>query len=208
MVLSRPSRSWLLHPLVKPLLWGLLLAPLCWLVYGTTTNTLGANPAEALIRALGDWTLRLLCLALAITPLRVLTRTPALARFRRLVGLFVFFYAVLHALAYAVFDMGLEAADIADDVRTRPFILVGVLAWVLLALLAATSFQQAIRWLGAGRWQMLHRAVYAVAGLSILHFFWMRSGKNNFAEVILYGSVLLILLGWRGWHYWQQRRRL
>ena len=196
----------LLHRAAKPVLFALALLPFAWLFYAAAADQLGANPAEALIRSLGDWTLRFLCLALAVTPLRVLTHTPALARFRRMVGLWVFFYAVLHLLAYAVFDMELDVTEMLLDVVKRPFILVGTLALVLLALLAATSFNGAIRWLGAKRWRALHRAVYAVAALSVLHFFWMRAGKNDFAEVALYAAVLALLLGWRVQQAWQARQ--
>ena len=199
-------KSALLHPGAKPVVFMLALLPFAWLFYAAASDQLGANPAEALIRSLGDWTLRFLCLALAITPLRVLTQTPALARFRRMVGLFVFFYAVLHLLGYAVFDMELDVGEMLLDVVKRPFILVGTLALVLLALLAATSFNGAIGWLGAKRWRALHRAVYAVAVLSVLHFFWMRAGKNDFAEVALYAAVLALLLGWRVQQAWQARQ--
>ena len=200
------AKSALLHPAAKPAVFVLALLPFAWLFYAAASDQLGANPAEALIRSLGDWTLRFLCLALAITPLRVLTHTPALARFRRMVGLWVFFYAVLHLLAYAVFDMELDVTEMLLDVVKRPFILVGTLALVLLALLAATSFNGAIGWLGAKRWRALHRAVYAVAVLSVLHFFWMRAGKNDFAEVALYAAVLALLLGWRVQQAWQARQ--
>ena len=196
----------LLHRAAKPVLFALALLPFAWLFYAAAADQLGANPAEALIRSLGDWTLRFLCLALAVTPLRVLTHTPALARFRRMVGLWVFFYAVLHLLAYAVFDMELDVTEMLLDVVKRPFILVGTLALVLLALLAATSFNGAIGWLGAKRWRALHRAVYAVAVLSVLHFFWMRAGKNDFAEVALYAAVLALLLGWRVQQAWQAQQ--
>ena len=196
----------LFHRAAKPVLFALALLPFAWLFYAAAADQLGANPAEALIRSLGDWTLRFLCLALAVTPLRVLTHTPALARFRRMVGLWVFFYAVLHLLAYAVFDMELDVTEMLLDVVKRPFILVGTLALVLLALLAATSFNGAIGWLGAKRWRALHRAVYAVAVLSVLHFFWMRAGKNDFAEVALYAAVLALLLGWRVQQAWQARQ--
>ena len=198
-------RKILLHPAAKPLVFVLCLLPLAWLVYAAAFNALGANPAEALIRATGDWTLRALCLVLAITPLRVLTATPQLARFRRMLGLFVFFYGLLHLLSYAWFDMGLEFADIVRDIIKRPFILVGSLALLLLGLLAATSFNRAIKAMGGKRWQALHRSVYAVAGLALLHFFWMRAGKNDFAEVAVYAVILGTLLGWRAW---QRLRRL
>ena len=189
----------LLHPAAKPLVWVMCLLPLVWLIYGAASNNLGANPAEALIRATGDLALRFLCLVLAVTPLRVLAGLPALARFRRLLGLFMYAYLWLHLLSYAWFDMGLDLADIARDIAKRPFILVGFSAFVLLTPLAMTSFNRAIKTLGARRWQLLHRAVYAVAGLAILHFFWMRAGKNNFAEVLVYAAILGALLGWRLW---------
>lgn len=199
-------RKLLLHPAAKPAVFVLCLLPSVWLVYGAAFDRLGANPAEALIRATGDWTLRALCLALAITPLRVMTATPQLARFRRMLGLFAFFYATLHLLSYGWFDMGFEVSDIARDVVKRPFILVGFMALVVLALLSATSFNRAIKALGARRWQALHRAVYAAAALALLHFWWMRSGKNDFAEVAVYGAIVGTLLGWRVWHRWRPAR--
>lgn len=187
----------LLHPAAKPLVFVAALLPLAMLFHGAFTDTLGPNPAEALIRGTGDWVLRLLCLALAITPLRVWSGQAAFARFRRMLGLFAFFYAVLHFLAYAWLDMGFDAAAIARDIPKRPFALVGFAAFVLLIPLAATSFNRAIKALGAARWQQLHRTVYAIALLGLLHFFWMRAAKNNFAEVAVYATIIAVLLGWR-----------
>lgn len=187
----------LLHPLAKPALFLACLLPFTWLFHGAVTNGLGANPQEHLIRSTGDWTLRFLCLTLAVTPLRVTTGMPALARFRRMLGLFTYFYVVLHLVAYSVFDKELAWAEIAKDIAKRPFILVGFTAFVLLTPLAATSFNRAVKALGARRWQALHKLVYAIAGLAILHFFWMRAGKNDFAEVAVYAAVLATLLGWR-----------
>jgi len=195
----------LLQPATKPLLFVLALGPIGFLVYAVIARALGPNPAEALIRGLGDWTLRFLCLTLAVTPLRQWTGWHALARLRRMLGLFTFFYATLHFLAYTWFDMGFVWADIARDIVKRPFILVGTTAALLLVPLAATSFNGAIRRLGAARWQLLHRLVYAVAGLAILHFYWMRAAKNNFAEVGVYAAVLGVLLGWRAWKAWGPR---
>jgi len=191
-----PAKA-LLHPAAKPLLFVAALVPFAWLMYGAATDNLGANPAEYLIRATGDWTLRFLCLTLAVTPLRVITGTPTLARFRRMLGLFVYFYVVLHLLSYSWFDMGLEFNDIARDIAKRPFILAGFSGFVLLTPLAATSFNRAIKALGSKRWQALHKLVYGIAGLALLHFFWMRAGKNDFAEVVVYASILGGLLGWR-----------
>ncbi len=187
----------LLHPAAKPVLFFICMLPFAWLVFRAFTNQLGANPAEALIRATGDWTLRFLCIVLAVTPLRVISGTPALARFRRMLGLFVYFYVGVHLLSYSWFDMGFDVPDIVKDIIKRPFILVGFAAFVLLTPLAATSFNAAIKALGAKRWQMLHKLVYVIAGLGLLHFFWMRAGKNNFAEVFVYAAIVALLLGWR-----------
>ena len=196
----------LLHPAAKPLLFLVCLLPFAWLVYGAFSNQLGANPAEYLIRAGGDWTLRLLCLTLAITPLRVISGMPALARFRRMLGLFVYFYVVLHLLSYSWFDMGFDLTDIVVDIIKRPFILVGFAGFLLLTPLAATSFNRAVKALGARRWQLLHKLVYLIAGLGLLHFFWMRSGKNDFAEVFVYAAIIAVLLGWRLQQYLRKKR--
>jgi methionine sulfoxide reductase heme-binding subunit len=194
-----PVNRWLLHPAAKPLLFVLALAPMAWLVWAAFADQLGANPAEALIRSLGDWTIRFLVLVLLITPLRNWANWPALARLRRMIGLFVFFYATMHLLAYAWFDQGFIWNELVADVIKRPFILVGMLSWSFLLMLAATSFNRAIRWMGARRWQLLHKLVYVIAGLAVLHFFWMRSGKNNFTEVAIYALIFAVLLGWRAW---------
>jgi methionine sulfoxide reductase heme-binding subunit len=198
----------LLHPLAKPALFAVSLLPFAWLFYGALTNQLGANPAEHLERSLGDWALRFLCITLAVTPVRVITGTPALARFRRMLGLFMYFYVVLHLLAYSWFDMGFDFGEIAKDIPKRPFILVGFTAFLLLTPLAATSLNRAVKALGAKRWQALHRLVYVVAGLGILHFFWMRAGKHNFAEVSVYAAILAVLLGWRVLQALKKRRAL
>ncbi len=195
------------HRAVKPSLFALGLVPFALLGHGALTDTLGANPAEALIRGTGDWTLRFLCLTLAVTPLRQALSLPSLARLRRMLGLFTFFYAVLHVLAYAWLDMGFVVADLVRDIAKRPFILVGTTALLLMLPLAATSFDRAIKALGARRWQALHRAVYAVAGLALLHFFWMRAGKNDFAEVGVYAAIVAVLLGWRVARWWTTRAK-
>jgi sulfoxide reductase heme-binding subunit YedZ len=187
------------HPAAKPAIFSLWLLPFAWLLYAAFSDELGANPAEALVRSTGDWAIRALCLVLAVTPLRVITGWSALARWRRMLGLYGYFYAALHLLSYAWFDMSFELDDIARDIAKRPFILAGFTSFVLLSLLAATSLDAAIRWMGARRWKMLHRAVYAVAALSLLHFFWMRAGKSDFTEVWIYAFILGGLLGWRSW---------
>jgi len=187
----------LLHPLCKPLLGLMLMAPLAALLWGAVHDTLGANPAETLIRNSGEMTLRCLLLTLAVTPLREWTGVAAFARLRRLLGLLTFTWALLHLLAYSWLDMGFYVDDIVRDVVKRPFILVGTLALLLMVPMALTSFNAAIKALGAARWKWLHRAVYAVGLLAILHFLWMRSGKQNFADVAVYGAVLALLMAWR-----------
>jgi methionine sulfoxide reductase heme-binding subunit len=200
------NRSALLKPASKAILFIACLLPFAWLVYGIFTNQLGANPTEYITRFTGDWTLRFICIVLAVTPLRVMSKTPQLARFRRMLGLFVYFYVVLHLLAYSWFDMSFILADIIADIPKRPFILVGFAAFLLLTPLALTSFNRAIKTLGAKRWQTLHKLVYVIAGLGVLHFFWMREGKNNYTEVIVYAVILGVLLGWRVWNRFRTTR--
>ena len=199
-ILQSILRPLLGKPLAKPVVFTIAILPFCFLVWGAWNDALGANPAEYLIRSTGELALRFLCLTLAVTPLRVIARLPELLRLRRMLGLFVYFYASVHLLCYSWLDMGFEWVDIAIDIPKRPFILVGFTAFLLLTPLAATSFNQAIRGLGAKRWQLLHRAVYGVAVLAVLHFYWMRAGKSNFAEVIVYGAILAALLLWRVWN--------
>ena len=198
-------RKRLLSPWAKPLLVLLLALPAAWLIYAAFNDLLGANPAEALTRQTGDWTLRGLCVVLAITPLRELTGTVALLRFRRTLGVSTFAYACLHMLCYAWFDQGFEFNDIWRDILKRPFIWLGFGGLICMLPLALTSFNAAIRLLGVKRWQTLHRLVYAVAVLAVLHFFWMRAGKNDFAEVGVYAAVLGTLLAWRVWKAVQGR---
>ena len=200
------GRSALLKPAAKAILFTAGIIPFAWLIYGIFTNNLGANPTEYITRFTGDWTLRMLCIVLLVTPLRTLSKTPQLARFRRMLGLFVYFYAALHLLAYSWFDMSFILADIIEDIPKRPFILVGFAAFLLLTPLALTSFNKAIKTLGAKRWQMLHKLVYVIAILAVLHFFWMRAGKNNFTEVYVYAAILGSLLGWRVWNKFRTTR--
>ena len=175
------------------------LLPFAYLVWAAFAAELGPNPAEYLLRSTGDWTLRFLCLTLAVTPVRQISGLHWLLRYRRMLGLFTFFYGVVHMLCYAGFDMGFDLGEIVRDIPKRPFVLMGFTALVLMLPLAATSFNRAVRWLGAARWQALHRLVYAVAIAALLHFFWMRGAKNNFAEPVVYLVIIAALLGWRVW---------
>jgi sulfoxide reductase heme-binding subunit YedZ len=193
------------HRAVKPLLFVLSLLPFAVMLHGAWTDGLGPNPAEALSHGTGDWVLRFLCLVLAVTPLRQLTGWTAVARWRRMLGLFAFFYALLHFLSYAWLDMGFDAAAIARDIPKRPFVLIGTLALLLMLPLAATSLNRAVKALGAQRWRRLHRLVYLLVPLGVLHFFWLRSAKNNFAEVAVYAVIVALLLLWRLWKARQTR---
>jgi sulfoxide reductase heme-binding subunit YedZ len=141
-----------------------------------------------------------------VTPLKVMSNTPMLLRFRRMLGLFVYFYVLVHLLSYSWFDMSFDVPDIAKDIAKRPFILVGFSAFVLLTPLAATSFNAAIKAMGVKRWQLLHKLVYVISGLGLLHFFWMRAGKNNFAEVFVYAAIIALLLGWRVQQFLKKKR--
>jgi sulfoxide reductase heme-binding subunit YedZ len=187
----------LLHPVAKPALWLICALPLAWLVVRAVTDRLGANPAEALVHATGEWALRWLWATLAITPLRQIFQMPALVKFRRALGVSAFVYALLHFVAYAWLDKGLVIDDIVKDVFKRNFIFVGVATLILMTPLALTSFNSAIRALGGKRWQMLHKLVYVVAIGALLHFLWKKSGKNDYAEVGVYALILAGLLGWR-----------
>ncbi|MBQ0932325.1 sulfoxide reductase heme-binding subunit YedZ [Ideonella sp. 4Y16] len=190
---------WLLHPLAKPVVWLLLGLPAASLVWAALYGGLGPNPAEALIRSLGDWTLRGLCLTLAITPLRQLTGWSGLARFRRNVGVATFVYATLHWSAYAWLDMEWALDALLKDIGKRPFILVGTAAWLALLPLAATSFNAAVRWMGGRAWRDLHKLTYVIGPVALLHFWWMRAGKNNLLEPAIYALVIGGLLAARRW---------
>lgn len=192
---------WLMRRSAYALLLVLCCAPALWLIGRGVMNQLGANPAEALLRGTGIWTLRFLCLTLAVTPLRQWAGLTALARWRRTLGLTCFSYATLHFLSYAWLDMGFDPDAVLRDLSKRPFALVGFAALLLLLPLALTSFNAAIRRLGPARWKRLHQAVYAIAVLALLHFFWIRAGKQRFGDVLLYtGIVLALLLARAAWH--------
>ena len=172
------------------------LLPLAVYVSLAAQNQLGANPIEHLTRSSGDWTLYLLTLTLAITPLRRLSGQQWLQALRRMLGLFAFFYASLHFITFIWFDPFFDLDDIWVDVWKRPFISVGFAAFVLLIPLALTSTKTMQRRLGR-YWSRLHRLIYLTALLALLHFWWMRAGKQNFGEPILMGAIVLLLLAAR-----------
>jgi sulfoxide reductase heme-binding subunit YedZ len=165
--------------------WKIILDPLA----------LGANPAETILHVTGEWALRLLLLTLAITPLRRITMVGGLIRFRRLLGLFAFFYGVVHLGCYIAFDRFFVFTEITADIIKRPFITVGFAALVLMIPLAITSTRAAVMRLGGARWQDLHRLVYVVAILAVLHFWWLV--KRDVTEPLIYAAILAVLLGYR-----------
>lgn len=188
---------------LKTLVFVLALLPLAYYGWGAWHDTLGANPVEAVTRGMGTWTLNFLLITLAITPLRKLTGWHAALRLRRMLGLFTFFYAALHLTSYLWFDQFFAWGEIARDILERPFITVGMAAFVLLVPLAATSSNFAIRRLGGRRWQALHRTVYAIGILAVLHYSWLV--KADQSQPLLYGGILVVLLGLRAW--WREVER-
>lgn len=179
---------------LKPALWVACLAPAAWLIHGLVRQDLGADPVKTLTHTTGLSALVILLVTLAVTPVRRLLGQPVLIRLRRPLGLFAFFYATLHLAIYAVFDHRLSVADISADIVEHPWVLVGFLAFLILAVLAVTSPNAMVRRLGR-RWQRLHRLVYLAAGLAVLHFFWLV--KRDVSEPLVYATILAILLASR-----------
>ncbi len=202
MVLSRRSPGWRWIG-IKAVAHGLALLPLALLVQGVVGDTLGADPVAAITHETGNWALRLVLLGLAITPLRRLLGKPWPIRFRRMAGLYAFFYATLHLATYVVLDLGQYWQQILEDIVKRPYITVGFAGWLLLVPLAVTSTKGWIRRLGR-RWGQLHKLVYAVGVLGVLHFIWLV--KSDLREPLLYAGVLALLLGLRLW--WKLRKPL
>ena len=187
--------SFLANKWTKPLVFLLCLVPLGILVGLALTANLGANPVEFIQHTTGDWTLRFLVFTLSITPLRKLLKLPDLIRFRRMLGLFAFFYACLHFLTYLGPDQSFDLAAIWKDVAKRPFITVGFAAFVLLIPLAITSTAGWIRRLGGRRWRMLHRAIYISAICGVIHYYWLV--KSAVLRPLTYAAIVAVLLLWR-----------
>jgi sulfoxide reductase heme-binding subunit YedZ len=181
--------------IVKPVLFAAALTPLGWLVYGAAIGGLGPNPIEAITHSTGDWTLRLLLMTLALTPLRVVTGWNGFARFRRMLGLFAFFYGCLHLLTYLWLDKFFSWTDIAHDIPRRPFITAGFTAFVVLVPLAATSTAGMIRRLGGRNWKRLHRLIYLSAVAAVVHYWWLV--KADVSRPRRYAMALAILLAVR-----------
>lgn len=190
--------------ILKPLAFLLALGPLAGLAWVAAAGGLGFNPQEYLNRFLGDWALRFILIALAVTPLRGITGWASLVRFRRMLGLFAFFYACLHLASYTVLDQVFDWAAIWTDIVKRKFITVGMITFLLLLPLAATSTAGMVKRLGAARWRALHRAVYAAGVLACLHYYMMV--KGNQPEPLYHAGVLALLLGYRAAAWLKDRR--
>ena len=185
-------------------MFALALWPFLFLVWRTVRGDLTANPVEFYQHQTGDWTLRFLVFTLSITPLRKILNLPELIRFRRMLGLFAFFYVCLHFLTYLGPDQSFNVAGMWKDVVKRPFITVGFAAFLLLIPLAVTSTAGWIRRLGGKRWQRLHRAVYLSAALGVIHYYWLV--KSDIRKPVFYGALVGILLAWRLWVWWSKRK--
>ena len=179
----------------KPLVWAACLAPAVMLVVKGLRSGLGANPIEYITHATGDWTLRFLLITLAITPLRRMLHLPDLIRFRRLLGLFAFFYGCLHFITWIWLDKFFDPAEMWADVVKRRYITAGITGFVLMVPLAITSTGNWIRRLGGKKWQRLHRLIYLSALAGVIHYYWLV--KSDVRLPAFYGAVLLLLLGWR-----------
>jgi sulfoxide reductase heme-binding subunit YedZ len=180
---------------IKVVVFCLCLVPLARLGWMGWHAELGANPIERITHFTGDWTLRLIVATLAITPLRKVLGIPALIRYRRMIGLFAFFYGSLHFLTYIWLDKFFDLHDMVKDIAKRPFITVGFTAFVLLIPLAVTSTAGWIRRLGGKRWQRLHRLIYATAALAVVHYYWLV--KSDVRLPLFYGALVALLLGYR-----------
>lgn len=180
----------------------LCLVPLAQMGVRAVQGDLGANPIEFITHATGDWTLRFLAIGLAITPLRRLLSLPDLIRFRRMLGLYAFFYGCLHLLTYLWLDQFFDVASISKDIMKRPFITMGFLSFVVMVPLAITSTAGAIRRMGGQRWQRLHRLVYLSAVAGVIHYWWLV--KSDIRLPALYGGIVAVLLLYRAVRAWQQ----
>ena len=180
--------------LVKPSIFFMALIPFIWLLLKVFQNDLGPDPAQALSIETGEWTLRFLLLTLAITPFRQIFRMAEIARLRRKIGLFTFFYASIHFLSWMAFILAFRWLAIAEELVERPYITVGFLAYVILFLLGVTSTNSMVRRLGKN-WKRLHKFVYAASILAIVHLLWIL--RTDVTEAVIYGVLLAILLGYR-----------
>lgn len=191
------NQDTLIRRVIKPAVFTLALIPFALLLWNATQGRLGANPIEAITHNTGDWALRFLLITLAVTPLRRLSGWHALIRLRRMLGLFAFFYALLHLSTWLVLDQFFDLQAMIDDIIDRPYITVGMASFVILAVLAATSTNGMIKRLGGRAWRRLHRLVYVAAVGGVLHYLWLV--KADIREPVIYGSILFVLLAYRLW---------
>ena len=199
---SEVTESQLIRRVIKPVLWGAGLGPLAFLVWAGFEARLTADPVKYITHFTGRTALIILFITLSVTPLRRLTGWNGVVKLRRLVGLFAFFYAVIHLLIYLVFDRGLVFTELAEDIAKRPYITVGFTAWTFLLALAVTSPGAVLRWMGGKRWQLLHRLIYPAAVLGVLHFTWAQ--KKDISEPVIYAVVLGAILALRAMIAWRQ----
>ena len=180
---------------IKVVVFALCLGPVLLLGWAAYNSNLGANPIEFITHSTGDWTLRFLAITLAVSPLRKLLKLPDLIRFRRMLGLFAFFYGCLHLTTYLWLDKFFDWSEIVKDIAKRPFITAGFTGWALMLPLALTSTAASIRWLGGKRWRTLHRAVYFSAIAGVVHYYWLV--KSDVRKPVLYGAIVAALLIFR-----------
>ncbi|WP_257274650.1 sulfite oxidase heme-binding subunit YedZ [Endozoicomonas sp. SESOKO4] len=188
---------------LKWLVFPICLVPLVWLINAVITHQLGPDPANTLTRDLGEWALIFLCISLAVTPVRKITGINKLIRFRRMIGLFALFYAVLHVMAYLAFLLGWQWQTLLEDLYQRPYVMAGAFAILILSVLGVTSTKAMMRRLGK-KWVKLHKLVYLAAGLAVLHFVWL--SKSDYTEAVIFGSVLAGLMLFRLPTKWRRAR--
>lgn len=191
---------------IKTIVFILCLLPLARLTGFAMLDQLGANPLEFITRSTGDWTLYFLCVTLAVTPIRKISGWSWLLRLRRMLGLYAFFYASLHFLTFLWFDHFFDLAEMWADVLKRPFITVGFLAFVALLPLALTSTNGMIKRLGGKRWQLLHRLIYLIVPAGVLHYYWMKAGKHDLSQPLMFAVLVGVLLLMRVWWRWSASR--
>ena len=189
------TQSQFVRRILKPVVFLACLGPLTWLIYNAFWGDLGANPVETITNQTGIWTLRLLTATIAITPIRWVTKWNPIINFRRMIGLFAFFYATLHFCIYFILDRSLMLDGLWEDIVLRPYITVGFTAFVLMIPLAATSTKGWIRRLGGRRWNTLHKLVYVSAVLGVLHYWW--KVKLDVTDPMMYAAIVAVLLGSR-----------
>lgn len=197
------KRSQLIKWVYKPIIFVLCLAPLAYLAEGALSNTLSANPIDDITKETGVWTLRFLMITLAVTPLRKISGWSQLSRFRRMFGLYAFFYGCLHFTTYIYLDKFFDLDEILADIAKRPFITIGFAAFSIMIPLAITSTDRITKWVGGKRWQLLHRLVYVSAICGVIHYLWLV--KADTSRPLTYGAILAVLLGYRLWDYLKPR---